>query len=304
MAPYPWFGGKSHAAEQVWAALGDVTSYVEPFCGSAAVLLARGAPGRVETINDTDGLLINAWRAIRWAPEVVAEHADWPISELDLTARHLWLVEHHAEIRDRLARDPDYYEPRAAAWWVWGACCWIGSGWCSGEGPWVRDGDRLVCGDAGRGIHRQLPHVAAGRGIHSSRGGALAEWFGELAARLGRVRICCGDWRRVVTPTVLSPIRCASVGVLLDPPYPVGEIGEYAGGSASVWPEVCAWAAEHGEEYRIVLCGYDGTWTPAAGWTTRLWRHRGGYQGAELRERLWCSPLCLDERQGALFGTP
>jgi len=53
-APFPWFGGKSRAAARVWAALGDVPNYVEPFAGSLAVLLARPHEPRVETVNDLD----------------------------------------------------------------------------------------------------------------------------------------------------------------------------------------------------------------------------------------------------------
>ncbi|EIC70395.1 adenine-specific DNA methyltransferase [Mycobacteroides abscessus M94] len=40
-APFPYFGGKRRAAPKIWDALGDVGGYVEPFAGSAAVLLAR-----------------------------------------------------------------------------------------------------------------------------------------------------------------------------------------------------------------------------------------------------------------------
>jgi len=38
-APFPWFGGKSRAAEIIWARFGNVPNYVEPFAGSLAVLL-------------------------------------------------------------------------------------------------------------------------------------------------------------------------------------------------------------------------------------------------------------------------
>lgn len=39
--PAPWFGGKRKAAPTVWALLGDVPHYVEPFAGTLAVLLER-----------------------------------------------------------------------------------------------------------------------------------------------------------------------------------------------------------------------------------------------------------------------
>ena len=60
-APFPWFGGKRKAAPLIWAALGDVHHYVEPFFGSGAVMLERPhEPNRTyysETVNDMDGLL-------------------------------------------------------------------------------------------------------------------------------------------------------------------------------------------------------------------------------------------------------
>ena len=59
-APFPWFGGKSGAAEMIWRRLGaDAGTFCEPFLGSAAVFLRRPATfdGWV-TLNDLDGLLV------------------------------------------------------------------------------------------------------------------------------------------------------------------------------------------------------------------------------------------------------
>ncbi|MBK8200662.1 MAG: DNA adenine methylase, partial [Acidobacteria bacterium] len=125
-APFPWMGGKSRVADIVWAAFDDVPNYVEPFFGSGAVLLARPHQPRIETVNDADGLLANLWRAIKAAPDEVAEHADWPVNECDLHARHLWLVEQRETITARLHGDPDFYDSKLAGWWVWGCCSWIG----------------------------------------------------------------------------------------------------------------------------------------------------------------------------------
>ena len=44
--------------------------------------------------------------------------------------------------------------------------------------------------------------------------GKLAQWFDELADRLRRVRVCCGDWSRVLTRTPTTYIGVT--GVLLD----------------------------------------------------------------------------------------
>ena len=36
IAPFPYFGGKSAIAHEIWARFGDVPNYVEPFAGSLA----------------------------------------------------------------------------------------------------------------------------------------------------------------------------------------------------------------------------------------------------------------------------
>ena len=94
-APFPYFGGKRRAASIVWPELGDPGGYVEPFAGSAAVLLARPEVKgrRVETINDADGWLVNVWRSIQLNPAAVAYHAAGPVTEIDYHARLAWLQE-------------------------------------------------------------------------------------------------------------------------------------------------------------------------------------------------------------------
>lgn len=129
-APFPWFGGKRLVAPVVWERFGDVPNYVEPFFGSGAVLLARPNVPRVETVNDKDALLSNFWRAVQADPEAVAHWADWPISEVDLHARHLFLVNRRAWV-EQLMTDPDAFDAQVAGWWVWGLCQWIGGGWCA-----------------------------------------------------------------------------------------------------------------------------------------------------------------------------
>lgn len=167
-APFPYFGGKSKVAADVWARLGDVPNYVEPFFGSGAVLLARPHSPRTETVNDADGHLANFWRAVQADPDAVAYHADWPVSELDLHARHLWLVNEGRRRVERLRIDPEYYDAQSAGWWVWGICQWIGSGWCSGKGPLkLGASDGELNGDDGRGVHKQRPHLGDdGMGVH------------------------------------------------------------------------------------------------------------------------------------------
>lgn len=149
-APFPYFGGKSRIADLVWNYLGNVDNYIEPFCGSAAVLLARPhAPG-VETLNDIDCMVANFWRATQHDPEAVAEHADHPVIEACLHAKHRWLVlsEDAATFRQRMRTEPDYYDAKIAGWWCWGLCCWIGAGWC------LEPGVKGQCPPGGTGKRR------------------------------------------------------------------------------------------------------------------------------------------------------
>jgi hypothetical protein len=205
-APFPYIGGKRRAAGIVWATLGDVRNFIEPFGGSAAVLLARPHPPGIETLNDADCMLANFWRATSAAPEQVAEWADWPVNQTDLVARHRWLMcsEEARQFRERMKEDPSYFDPRIAGWWCWGACTWIGPGWCrspadesgipdkrpqvDGEGVHRKPGGipdkrpQLCIGNShyGSGVHRKpdgIPHdarpqladaYARGRGVHSN----------------------------------------------------------------------------------------------------------------------------------------
>jgi uncharacterized phage protein (TIGR02220 family) len=40
----------------------------------------------------------------------------------------------------RMKTDPDFFDAKVAGWWVWGASCWIGAGWCDGSRLFARDG--------------------------------------------------------------------------------------------------------------------------------------------------------------------
>jgi hypothetical protein len=308
-------GGKSRIAPEVWARFGSVVNYVEPFAGSLAVLLARPAGWTgSETVNDADGFISNFWRALAAEPDIVAAYADWPVNENDQHARHVWLVGQRESLTARLEGDPAFYDAQIAGWWVWGICCWIGAGWCAGDGPWRSEAGQLVhLGDAGQGVHRKLVHLGdAGRGVHRQRvhlGTAgrgdegLAAWMGALAERLRRERVCCGDWSRVCGPT--PTVKQGLTGVFLDPPYSdeAARTGDlYAVDSGTVAHDVRAWALAHGDDpdLRIALCGYQDEHAMPAGWVSVRWKAHGGYgsqgQGRgranAAREVVWFSRHC------------
>lgn len=323
---FVWFGGKSKVAPVVWRALGDVDHYVEPFFGSGAVLLSRPHPAKCETVNDADGLLANFWRAVARDPEAVARHATNPVNEADLHARHLWLVNAKDGLTDRLMGDPDWFDAKAAGWWVWGINCWIGGGFCSGNGPWVsvdgvftkQDTGRGVnrklphLGDTGRGVNRQLPHLGGtGRGVNRQL--FLTEWFAELRNRLHETRVACGDWSRVCGPSVLRASG-GVCGVFLDPPYELNMRSAVYANESGCAADVRRWCAANGNaaDLRIVLAGYDGEHNELErlGWRVHAWKATGGFGNQSnttgrdnaSKERLWFSPHCLDHQtQGILL---
>jgi len=69
--PVSYFGGKTTAALRIAALLPDHEHYVEPYCGSLAVLLAK-RPSAMETVNDLDGHLMTFWRVLREQPTDLA----------------------------------------------------------------------------------------------------------------------------------------------------------------------------------------------------------------------------------------
>lgn len=332
------FGGKSMVTDLVWPKFHGIVNYIEPFAGSLAMLLA-GPTDITRTVNDKDGYVANFWRSISYDPEMVAHYADWPVNENDLHARHAWLIQRKEDLVRKLEGDPDYHDPKIAGWWVWGQCIWIGHGWCSGKGPWqvvggelVRTGDghqkrqRPHLNDRGVGINRRLPHIGRGQGIirglphlgnrgqginrklpHlGDRGEWIADWFLELHEIIRDVRVCSGDWSRVVGTSPTTKIGLT--GVFLDPPYSSAkrDTNLYSEDSMSVAQDVGDWCRKNESNplLRIALCGYDGE-HDLPGWTEIPWKASGSYgqsNGNETLERIWFSPgIKHDDRQCGLF---
>src|SRR5205807_889847 len=133
------------------------------------------------------------------------QHQDYPVSHKDLDARHRWLTDpaRTAALAAALS-DPEWPgDPQIAGWWVWGQCCWIGSGWCEKEistdaGNAGRGVQSQIphAGNAGRGVQSKIPHASdAGRGVQSQiphasdAGRGVHDWFLTLSRRLERCRV-------------------------------------------------------------------------------------------------------------------
>jgi len=205
-SPYPYFGSKRRVVKAVWERFGKVENYVEPFAGSMSVLLGNPDLPKIETVNDLDCFIPNFWRAVKADADKVAEYADYPVLEADLHARHRWLISPKAEeFRKQMSLDPFYYDTEIAGWWVWGMNASIGMTFTKQRGLNCKPSLSMV----GQGV--TIPTVD------------VDEWFTILKNRLKKVRVCCGDWSRVVTPSVTyknkNVTKKGMVGVFLDPPY-------------------------------------------------------------------------------------
>lgn len=259
---FPYQGGKKSISTKVWSSFGnDLKNYIEPFCGSAAVLFNR--PDHInciETINDIDGLLINAYRSIKYKPEEVVHYTDWPVSELCCEARHHYLCKLYAQTNfiNNMRIDETSCDPKSAGYWIYGACMWMGQGWCSdkqinkyvnGNPDIIKDilnGKDYEHRDnfgrlprMGRGINRgnfgKLPHLGnPGTGINREDFGRLPN-LGDAGTGINRddkkliniMNDYCNRLRNVrivcgdwqrVLTTSVT-INNGLTGVFLDPPY-------------------------------------------------------------------------------------
>ena len=331
-APFPYFGGKRNAAQMVWNAFGDPQHYAEPFCGSCAMLLARPASHvrKVETVNDKDGMLVNVWRAIRYAPDEVAHECAIPVMECELHAR---LATTKARMTPDFVSwiegDERHFDAHLAANWLYCTCASIATCW-NDDGPWHIVDGRLVkspikggvnrrlphLGDMGLGINRELPHLgSAGQGINRelshlgdmgrgiNKEDLVRQYLVSLSSRLERVRICCGDWMRIVKTDTTLFANQDNAAVFLDPPYSTSP--DLYVECADVTESVRDWCIRNGgrKNVRIALCGYNDDhdallshgWTKVQGRAGSPGMHKYRTKAAK-RERIWFSPYCNIEK--------
>ena len=87
--PTNYYGGKARLAGWIASLLPAHRTYVEPFCGSAAVLFAK-RPSPTEILNDLDGAVVNFFRVLRERPAgAVATEVLWSNRPLAHQARLL-----------------------------------------------------------------------------------------------------------------------------------------------------------------------------------------------------------------------
>lgn len=265
LTPFPYYGSKQRVAEEIWRRFGDPRWYFEPFGGAGGCLMGRPHAGPHEAIGDVDCQIANFYRAIRFGGvEEVAKYADWPASQLDLTARYHWLREQRLRLQEGLKSDPCWFDAKAAGCFSY-----------------------VLSNRYGSHSHTLSIERCAG----TSRTGSYTEYLTELETRLRRVTIHHGSWVKIA--------KCAkrvskrdSAAILLDPPYGY-ETGRtrnlYQHDSGTLAGIVHRWAlamVKVRPRLRMALCGMRRE-HDLPGWSFSDWRTNGGAE-----ERIWFSPSC------------
>ena len=319
---FTYFGNKAYVANQVWDYFGQTDAYVEPFVGSAAVLLASPYKHTYEAVNDWDCHIVNVFRSLRYHKDGVIQAAYWPRTELDLHMRHDYLVMHMEDLRSLLLSDVKACNPELAGWWIWGINLWLGGGWCTSKKvdktkphnkgiltlakkPVARNqgiltlAQKPVARNKGILTLARKP-VSCNRGIlnKGDRLEIITDLITRVHDRLIDTNILYGDFERVLTPSYTTGFgTCA---VFMDPPYR-GYMKDkiYAIEHADTWDRAKDWFLAHMDDpaYRIILCGQDDDW-PDKPDSVRVhtWTRMAGMAKDKKKntlEKLYISPHCL-----------
>jgi len=293
----------------VWDRLGFCQSYVEPFFGSGSIMLASPYIPEQETVSDINGMIVNLYRSIKYNPIETANYAMNPIYELDLHARHIFLVNQKEKLVEQLEANPAYNNPMIAGWYAWLMASWIGDGCVSGNGPWKLINGKLEKSDqSGPGIFKKIPEIRSQHGVNRTNMD-IHLWFKTLSKRFRNTRVLCGDWKRLCSH--VEGAKTETLACVLDPPY-LNRENLYSDGDKSVALEVRDWALEIGKRknIRVALCGYEGDYGEMpSSWQVFSWKTAGGYSllsDNEARdncekERIWFSEYCHKGKQVSVF---
>lgn len=99
----PWMGGKRRLAKQILPLFQPHRTYVEPFCGGAAIFFMK-EPSPVEVINDAHGELMNLYRIVKHHPDELVRQFRWSLVSREEYLTHREVDPHHLTDVQRAAR--------------------------------------------------------------------------------------------------------------------------------------------------------------------------------------------------------
>ena len=289
---FPYVGGKYLVAPEINRRFGEIDTRIDAFTGSSSWILAS-PPVKYEIVNDLDGYVVNYLRAVKYAPDEIARHLDFPRAELELIAYHHYVRDRLPELVARLGGDPDYYDPVLAARWAYVMAYSVMHEPRRAGGWLVRDGRLIYERGAGR-VRGSMTavHLLLTRLIKERR---VSEYVAALSERMRNFQVYWNDFEVVAEKA--KHHNLGVVGILLDPPYPRHlRDFDYDTDSEDSWYRAARWAVANGDnpKLRIAICGYNDAESDAlfpSGWARFVWR-RGGMGKNKDRECIWFSPHC------------
>ena len=124
----------------------------------------------------------------------------------------------------------------------------------------------------------------------------LTEWFERLSNRLKGTVVLNRSWESALSNTMLVRSKTGPmplVGVFMDPPYVDTDM--YSENSDSVARASYDWAVEHGNDYRIAYCSYEGSFDWPNDWTIKSRSVRGAIRDGTRKkiDTVAYSPMCI-----------
>jgi len=101
----PWIGGKRRLAKHIIPQFPAHTTYVEPFCGGAALYFMK-EPAHVEVLNDVNGDLVNLYRVVKHHLEEFLRHFKWSLISRE---QYLWHQETNPATLTDIQRAERFY---------------------------------------------------------------------------------------------------------------------------------------------------------------------------------------------------
>ncbi|MCS6175844.1 DNA adenine methylase [Shewanella baltica] len=101
----PWMGGKRRLVKQILPIFPEHHTYVEPFCGGAAMFFSKDE-ARVEVVNDMNGDLVNLYRVIKHHLEEFIRHFKWALISRE---EFLWQKNTNPETLTDIQRASRFY---------------------------------------------------------------------------------------------------------------------------------------------------------------------------------------------------
>ncbi|WP_431026197.1 DNA adenine methylase [Halomonas sp. H5] len=99
----PWMGGKRRLAKAIIPQFQPHRTYVEPFCGGAAIFFLK-EPSPVEVINDAHGELVNLYRIVKHHPDELVRQFRWSLVSREEYLTQREVNPHHLTDVQRAAR--------------------------------------------------------------------------------------------------------------------------------------------------------------------------------------------------------